>query len=137
MDLKSTFRVLKKWTEAEKLQIVRVCLSRLIPYSEVMRRYGVGSYGMLYRWINLYGDRILAEELNIELVKKSLPETETKSPEETLSLRVKQLENELRAAQLKAALYEAMIDIAEKDLKIPIRKKFGPQQSPESKQKKP
>lgn len=136
MGLKSTFRVHKKWTEEEKLQIVRVCLSRVIPYSEVMRRFDVGSYGMLYRWINVYGDRILAEELNIELVKKSLPETETKSPEETLALRVKQLENELREAQLKAALYEAMIDIAEKDLKIPIRKKFGPQQSPGSKQKK-
>lgn len=136
MDLKSTFRVLKKWTEEEKLQIVRVCLSRVIPYSEVMRRYDVGSYGMLYRWINLYGERILAEELNIELVKKSLPESEPKSPEASLALRIKQLEKELREAQLKAQLYEAMIDIAEADLKIPIRKKFGPQQSPESKQKK-
>lgn len=136
MRIKSTFRVLRKWTEEEKLQIVRVCLSRVIPQSEVMRRYGVGSYGMLHRWINRYGERILVEELNIELVKKSLPESEPKSPEESLSLRVKQLEKELREAQLKAQLYEAMIDIAEQDLKIPIRKKFGPQQSPESKQRK-
>lgn len=136
MSLKTRFRVHKNWTEEEKLQIVRVCLSRVIPLSEVMRRYGVGSFGTLYRWIDLYGDRILADELNVELVKKSLPESEPKSPEESLSLRVKQLEKELREAQLKTALYEAMIDIAEKDLKIPIRKKFGPQQSPESKQKK-
>lgn len=136
MSLKSTFRVQKKWTEEEKLQIVKVCLSRVIPQSEVMRRYGVSSYQVLHRWINRYGDRILAEELNIELVKKSLPESESKSPEESLSLQVKQLEKELREAQLKAQLYEAMIDIAEQDLKIPIRKKSGPQQSPESKQKK-
>lgn len=136
MKLKTSFRVQKKWAEEEKLQIVRVCLSRVIPLSEVMRRYGVGSYGMLYRWINHYGDLILAEELNIELMKNSPPESASKSPEECLSLRVKQLEKELREAQLKAQLYEAMIDIAEKDLKIPIRKKFGPQQSLESKQKK-
>jgi len=35
-------------------------------------------------------------------------------------------------AELKSELLEAMIDIAEKDLKLPIRKKFGPQQSQES-----
>ena len=137
MSLKATFRVQRKWTEEEKLQIVRVCLSRVISQAEVMRRYGLSSRETLHRWINRYGERILAEELNIELVKKSLPESEPKSPEESLALRVKQLEKELREAQLKAQLYEAMIDIAEEDLKIPIRKKFGPQQSPESKQKKP
>lgn len=137
MSLKTTFRVLKKWTEEEKLQIVRVCLSRVIPQSEVIRRYGVSSYQTLHSWINRYGERILVEQLNIELVKKSLPESEPKSPEESLALRIKQLEKELREAQLKASLYEAMIDIAEEDLKIPIRKKFGPQQSPESKPKKP
>lgn len=136
MSLKPTLRVQRKWTEEEKLEIVRVCLSRVISQAEAMRRYGVSSYQVLHKWINRYGERILAEELNIELVKESLPESESKSPEESLSLRVKQLEKELRETQLKAQLYEAMIDIAEQDLKIPIRKKFGPQQSPESKQKK-
>jgi hypothetical protein len=37
--------------------------------------------------------------------------------------RIKELEQQLQRAQLKAEGYELMIEIAEKELKIPIRKK--------------
>ncbi|EPR68668.1 hypothetical protein [Cyclobacterium qasimii] len=43
----------------------------------------------------------------------------------TLQNRIKELEKQLEHAQLKAEGYELMIDIAEKELKIPIRKKSG------------
>jgi hypothetical protein len=42
-----------------------------------------------------------------------------------LQRRVKELEKQLENAQLKAEGYELMIEIAEKELKIPIRKKFA------------
>ena len=40
-----------------------------------------------------------------------------------LQKRIKELERQLENAQLKAEGYELMIEIAEKELKIPIRKK--------------
>jgi len=40
-----------------------------------------------------------------------------------LQRRIKELERRLEAAQLSAEGYELMIEIAEKELKIPIRKK--------------
>jgi transposase len=40
-----------------------------------------------------------------------------------LQKRIKELEKQLETAQLKAEGYELMIEIAEKELKIPIRKK--------------
>lgn len=42
-----------------------------------------------------------------------------------LQRRIKELEKQLENAQLKAEGYELMIEIAEKELKIPIRKKSG------------
>jgi hypothetical protein len=45
-----------------------------------------------------------------------------------LQERIKELEKHLEAAQIKNVLTEAMIDIAEEQLKIDIRKKSGPKQ---------
>ena len=42
-----------------------------------------------------------------------------------LQRRINELEKQLETAQLKAEGYALMIEIAEKELKIPIRKKSG------------
>ncbi len=55
------------------------------------------------------------------------------TPEEIIEFkklqeRIKQLEEELEKAQIKNVLTEVMIDIAEEQLKVDIRKKHGPKQ---------
>jgi hypothetical protein len=45
-----------------------------------------------------------------------------------LQERIKELEEQLEKAQIKNVLTEVMIDIAEEQLKIDIRKKHGPKQ---------
>ena len=50
---------------------------------------------------------------------------EQKAEDTPLSIEVKQLQQELRKAQLHNKLLNAMIDIAEDQLKIDIRKKSG------------
>jgi hypothetical protein len=45
-----------------------------------------------------------------------------------LEERVKQLEKELELAQMKVIAVNMMVDIAEKEYKLDIRKKFGPKQ---------
>jgi transposase len=42
-----------------------------------------------------------------------------------LKKRVAQLENQLKEAELKAIAFSTMVDLAEKEFKIPIRKKFN------------
>jgi hypothetical protein len=46
-----------------------------------------------------------------------------------LKERVKQLEEELRRANLRADLWQKMIEVAEEQLKIDIKKKYGAQPS--------
>ncbi len=58
---------------------------------------------------------------------------QTMTPEELTELkklqeRIKELEEQLEKAQIKNVLTEVMIDIAEAQLKIDIRKKHGPKQ---------
>ena len=45
-----------------------------------------------------------------------------------LEKRIKELENQLELAQMKNVALNTMIDIAEKDYKLAIRKKSGPKQ---------
>lgn len=139
MILRKPFQSYQIRSEEEKRDIVRSCLQQGVLKSEIMRMYGVSSYTVLYRWIAKYGNGILAEKLSI-MPKKSDPKQEVGhhglTEAQQLQARIANLEKELRDAELKTLLYEKMIEIAEQELKIPIRKKFGPQQSARSKQKK-
>ena len=45
-----------------------------------------------------------------------------------LEQRIKELEKQLELAQMKNVAINTMVDIAEKDYKLVIRKKFGPKQ---------
>jgi hypothetical protein len=61
--------------------------------------------------------------------KKVKPKVKASSDEsfENLQLinRIKVLEQQLKDAELKAIAYSTMVDVAEKEFNIPIRKKFN------------
>jgi len=42
-----------------------------------------------------------------------------------LKTRINELENKLKDAEMKAIAYSTMVDIAEKEFNIPIRKKYN------------
>ena len=52
-----------------------------------------------------------------------MPTKPSNKPDDPMADRVRQLEKQLEMARLEAAAYRAMIEIAERDLKIEIRKK--------------
>lgn len=66
-----------------------------------------------------------SEEIVVSL---SLMSAKERSDNQELEKRIKQLEKELELAQMKSVALNTMIDIAEKDYKLEIRKKFGPKQ---------
>lgn len=66
------------------------------------------------------------------------PEQKILELEQQVKLLEKQknlLEHQLENAQEKAIFFDMMIDIAEKELNIPIRKKYSPEQSTTTKRK--
>ncbi len=125
------------WEERET--IVKVYLAGGYTKQQIWKMYtgGEEEHGQLLQWMRKLGyvkaedaknsiSRIAGHELYLQkkdnLSTKSKPTTER--PED-LQKRIKELEKALETANLRAEGYELMIDIAEKELNIPIRKKFG------------
>ena len=86
-------------------------------------------HGQLLDWMRKLG--YISDDRELGPVKSfyptSLPLSHSKNIDDPIALqrRIKELEKQLENAQLKAEGYELMIEIAEKELKIPIRKKSG------------
>jgi transposase-like protein len=84
-------------------------------YRKLGIKYGV-DFRNVHSWVMKYQGR--SPKPTMKLKQK-------KEEEAPLSNEVKQLQQELRKAQLHNKLLNAMIDIAEDQLKIDIRKKSG------------
>ena len=104
-------------TIQQKESIIAEYMIGGISYRKLQKKYGVD-----FRTINLWVRRYQGK-----LVKKEKPgkTPAPPNPEEFLPTDVKQLQEELRKARLHNKLLNAMIDIAEDQLKIDIRKKSG------------
>lgn len=87
---------------------------------ERIRSHSKDPYGLLRVWMKQYAS-------DIPLTLPVMTEKERQKLE-ALQKRLKQTEEALEKAQMKNAALEAMIDLAEEKLRIPIRKKSGPKQ---------
>lgn len=121
------------WKEREAM--IKEYLTGYYTKVEIWRKYTGQDkeHGLLLDWMRALG--YVSNEDSVERKKKLLyssiqpyktldAEKNEKSPEE-LQKRIKELEKQLEIAQLKAEGYELMIEVAEKELKLPIRKKSG------------
>ncbi len=89
-------------------------------YRKLGTKHGV-DFRVIHHWVSKFQGKH---------VKKVKPKTKIIDPlpKDDLSSDVKQLQEELRKAKLHNKLLNAIIDIAEEQLKIDIRKKSGTKQ---------
>ena len=89
-------------------------------YRKLGTKHGV-DFRVIHHWVSRFQGK---------LVKQSKPKIKSKAvlPQEDLPQDVKQLQEELRKSKLHNKLLNAIIDIAEEQLKIDIRKKSGTKQ---------
>lgn len=128
MGLPPEYRTYKKYSEELKKEAVFKVLSGELRKSEALRAYGIESYTSLDRWLEKYGHGILSEhkELLVQMGQRRKPKEADKGAMpgmDELKLEVARLRKELHAAELRAEAYSMMIDIAERELKVAIRKK--------------
>jgi transposase-like protein len=127
MGLSKEFRVYKSYSEELKKQVVFKVLSGALRKGEALREYGICSPTSVDRWIELYGHGILSDHKELlahmgtrrkkEAVKGEMPELEA------LRRDLAEANKRVRAAELRSEAYSLMIDLAEKELKVAIRKK--------------
>jgi transposase-like protein len=103
-----------------------------ISYRELQAKYGCG-LATLHRWVKEYmkGKEYKAAEKEatvIEQLREVLSEEEI-GMDETMPTDIKALQAELRKSRLHNKLLNEMLNIAEEELKVPVRKKHGARQS--------
>ena len=107
-----------------QLQIVQEYLYTEISQLELKKKYNFGGSQTIYNWMSKFG---LSKEDNaqIELHQTMAKQIEKTSSELELELKIKKLEEDLKYEQLRTKALSLMIDIAERELKVDIRKKSG------------
>jgi transposase len=122
------------FTISERHSIIQEMLSSNLTKREIWMKYTgqQEEHGSLLKWMRQLGysefsPRRFTFGENISLMAKKQTTTKTEESFEILQLkkRIYELENKLKDAEMKAIAFSAMVDIAEKEFKIPIRKKLN------------
>ena len=105
----------------EKLVMMVIYQNRLP--KQLSEQYGLPNAHMLVNWVNIYKKTLEKETI-------TLPPMQAKKKKDTPALkqRIKQLEKSLEKANVMIYGLNVMIDYAEKELKVPLRKKHGTKQ---------
>ena len=121
-------RTQRDYTVAFKLQVVSEVERGDLTRNQAKYRYGIQGRSTILKWLRKYGTLDWSKP-QLHIVSKST----IKTPEQ----RIKELEALLDKEKQKNLLLNTMVDIAEKELGLPIRKKSSTgQQSNSSNQEK-
>jgi len=130
-------RTQRDYTMSLKLQVVSEIERGELSTTGAKRKYGIQSRSTVVNWLRKYGTFDWENQTPSNMPKS--PEQKIMELEQEVKLLQKQkkhLEKLAERADKKAIIFDMMIDIAEEELNIPIRKKFSPKQLNVSKKKK-
>lgn len=122
-------RTQKDYSYAFKLRIVEEIERGELGIKASARKYGIQSHSTVTNWLRKYGNFDWINK-STTVMPKSL-EQKLLELEQQVRLLEKQkaaLEHQLERTDKKAIFFDMMIDIAEEEFKIPIRKKLSPEQ---------
>jgi transposase len=123
-------RTQKDYTLSFKLQLVKELESGQLGLTEAQRKYGIQGESTLKNWLRKYGNFDWENQTPSNMSKT--PEQKIMELEAKVRLLEKQkaqLEHQHHIADSKAIIFDMMIDLAEKEYKIDIRKNSLPEQS--------
>jgi transposase-like protein len=120
-------RKVKRFPDELAQKIALEYLTTDISQSELQKKYGFGGSMTLYRWIAKFG---LSKPSDKEIeLHKAMGKEQSKTAEELkLEAEIAALKKELEHERLRTLALSTLIDVAERDLKISIRKKRGARQ---------
>ncbi len=123
----------KDYTMSLRLRIVQEVERGEISLKGAQRKYGIQGNTTVINWLRKYGTFDWENQTPSHMPKS--PEQKILELEQKVKLLEKQkafLEHQIDRTDRKAVLFDMMIDLAEKEFNIPIRKKCLPEQSTEA-----
>lgn len=112
-----------EFSEEFKEKLVELVIYKNVSASQVAKKYDLPNTHILINWINNYKKKL--EKGAVTLAPMEKPKTKDAI---LLKKRIKDLEKALEKANVLIYGLNAMIDHAEKETKVPIRKKGGTKQ---------
>lgn len=109
-----------------KRMVVDEYLATRPPMETLQRKYGIKGNSTLQRWLKQFGylDKKQKPLPKFgELIFPTLKKPADKATNDELQKKIRELERQLEDEKLRSEIYVRIIDKAEKELNIPIRKK--------------
>jgi transposase-like protein len=119
----------ERFSEEDKRTIIEDYLQSGLTKKEIWEKYTGrrAEHGLILYWMYKYG--YFSTQKNVTFVPQTsfMKRQESVSDFECLRLqkRIIELEKQLQESEMKSIAYQTMIDIAERDLHISIKKKFN------------
>ena len=123
-------RTQKDYTMSFKLSVVQEVEQGRLTYEQAQKTYGIQGKSTVLVWLRKYGSFDWENQTPYSRSKNKTPEQKILELEERVRLLEKQnnrLKHEVGRSDKKAILFDMMIDLAEKEYKIPIRKNSKPE----------
>lgn len=120
-------RKVNQFTDEFKFQVINEYLNTDISFEEIKKKHGIRGNSTISNWMRKFGcNKVTDEQISIQkAMAKALDKT---VQERKLEAKVKELEKALDEERLRNLALNTMINVAERDLKISIRKKSGTKQ---------
>lgn len=122
-------RTQKDYSMSFKLHVVQEVERGELTMISASRKYGIQGDHTVFMWLRKYGTFDWENQTPLNMPKS--PEQKILELEQQVKLLEKQkafLERQVKTADKKAIIFDMMIDLAEKEFNIPIRKKCSPEQ---------
>jgi transposase len=117
----------RKIDESFKRLVVDEYLSTGCSKGYLLRKYNIRGKSAIHEWLTNYGYQDLPRR---QITRFTSPQASTPPPMakdntdvQALQKRIKDLERQLEDEKLRSEAYARIIDLAERELKIPIKKK--------------
>ena len=121
-------RSYNRYADEFKRKVAKGYLDGRYSYAVAAERYGLKNKAVVREFVKWYRRKADLSQVN-ESEPMTKPKKEKSSTHVELEAQIKRLEAQLDLEKLKTEALETMIDIAEEQLQIDIRKKSGSQRS--------
>ena len=115
---------LNQFTDELKLKVVREYLDSDVSQRELKQKYNIRGNNCIPNWMRKFGLQGPSQQ-QLELQRTMTKQTDKTPYERELESKIQKLEQELEHEQFRTLALNTLIDVAERDLKISIRKKSG------------
>jgi len=113
-----------RFADELKLHVVQEYMDTDVSQRELMQKFNIRGVNTIKKWMRKF-DLQAPSQQEIELQRTMAKQKEKTPYERELEAKVAKLEQQLDYEQLRTLALDTMIEIAERDLKISIRKKSG------------